>query len=136
MKKKLYKVRILFLIIALGLLISIVLLYFQNRVELSIGTVAPANVGGIDVVVKINDQHILSDTLFYGFNNYTTSIIKLRPGYHKVAIVSNRARYNAEKEFFIFINQSIVIEFYPKDSLLRREGFFDFRVINGKFYYE
>jgi len=136
MKKKIYRVRIIFLIIANGLFISVGILYFRNRVELSIGTVAPAHVGGIDIVVKINGRHILSDSLFYGFNNYKTSIIKLRPGHHKVAIVSNRAKYNEEKEVFIFINQSIVIEFYPKDSLLRREGFFDLRVINGKFYYE
>ncbi|QCK14194.1 hypothetical protein [Mangrovivirga cuniculi] len=48
----------------------------------------------------------------------------MKIGFHKLSISSKAADLKVEEEIFILVNQHIVIEYFPKESLDYKNRFF------------
>ncbi len=73
--------------------------------------------GGVDFQMKINDRLVFDDTIHYNPFDYIKIKEKLRLGRHKITITSKKAEINQSTSIFLFVNQYIVVEFIPADSL-------------------
>lgn len=89
---------------------------FARKVETTIylGIANPSQ--KMDLLVKIDDRSVFSDTI--GYNPFKYIIIKehLRGGFHKLYVHSNKEHLTAERNILIIFNQHVVIEYFPKDE--------------------
>ena len=84
-----------------------------------------------DLILKINDKEILNDSLTNSslLPNFVIEK-KLRNGFHKINVFSNKANVNQEKRIFLLPNQFIYIEFLPADTLT----FFQYQIPDSIFF--
>ena len=76
----------------------------------------------IDLLVEIDNRIIFNDTVTY----HTFKPIKIeypmKFGFHKVYVSSSIANTERQKTIFLFFNQYLMAEFYPRSKITIREG--------------
>lgn len=113
----------------IGAVILIILLIgvylFSRKVETAIyiGIANPSE--NIELLVKIDDSKIFSDTIGYNPFNYAIIKVHLKGGFHKLYVHSNKDDLTTEKDIFLLFKQHVVIEYFPKsDDNKERASFF------------
>lgn len=115
-----------YIIGAVILIILIVGVYlFSRKLETTIyiGISNPSE--NIDLLVRIDDSKIFSDTIEYNPFKYVIIKQHLKGGFHKLYVHSHKENLTKEKNIFLLFNQHVVIEYFPKsDDNEERTSFF------------
>jgi hypothetical protein len=93
--------------------------YFAKfRTNIYVGnTHCPRKDGGIDIQLKINNEIVLDDSLYYNPWEYKNIGVKLNCGIHKVEVTSIKANIHQKEKIFLFFGQFILVDFFSADSL-------------------
>ena len=115
---KLKKVAIV--ISALLIAVAVYLFSRKNKIKLYLHIANPSE--NIDLSVKIDNRQIFNDSLHY--HPYKATIIEenLRLGTHTVSVSSRKAGVRDRRKIFVFFDQYIFVQYYPKDGL-NEKGF-------------
>lgn len=123
--------------IPLALLLVLVLLLIRKReTDFYIGLTGTSQYDVIDIEVRLNDKLIFDDSVYYHPHGYRNVGEKLRMGFHKIHVSSEKAAIETEKKIFLILNHHVVIEFYGEMEYIRDRPKFDIRVNSNPFYYE
>lgn len=79
---------------------------------------------------------VLAFSLYYHPYGYRNVKERLRIGFHKVQVSSEKAAITAERTIFLLFNQHITIEFHDTLEPIRDRPEFDIWVNSNQFYYE
>lgn len=70
----------------------------------------------IDLLVEIDDEEIYNDTLLYHAFKPFEIEYSMKYGIHKVNVSSSIVGTNQEATIFLFFNQYLLIEYFPKEK--------------------
>ena len=111
--------KIIFRVISSIVIILVISMFFiKTSTSVYIGNYSYIESPRIDIRLKIDNELILSDSLYNNPFSYTHITKNLRYGIHTINLSSKKAELKMEKKIFLFPNQHIYIEFLPADSLL------------------
>ena len=98
------------------LIIAVIYLFSrENKVKIYLHIANPSE--NIDLTVKIGNRQIFKDSLRY--HPYQAEIIEenLKFGIYTISVSSNKAGVRDEREIFVFYDQYIVVQYYPKSDI-------------------
>lgn len=91
----------------------------------------------IDLLVEIDDRVVFNDTVTYHAFIPVKVECPMKFGFHKVDVSSSIANTKRQKTIFLFLNQYLMVELYPRSKITTREGMTKTRqvfTINTYFY--
>lgn len=126
------KIFIIKVSIVLFLVSLFVLLTIKHNINIYVADCS-YNFRSADILLKIDDELILKDTLIS--SPFFPCVInqRLRYGFHTVHVSSEQANVNQEDSIFLLPNQYIYIEFLGADTLyLKGDSIFNENFLNEK----
>ncbi len=96
----------------LGLLVLVSASFFfrTNEVTVYLG-IANAELNELPIKVSIDEKEIFKGSIANNPFKYELLKTKLSPGIHSLSIITDSG-YREEKDFFVLLNQHLVIEYY------------------------
>lgn len=125
-----------YIIISLALILTVIgyLSLKEKETVFYIGISNPSE--DIDIMIKLDNERVLEDTLEYNPYNYTIVKRRLRGGFHNLSVKSNKVNLEKEKTLFLLLKQHVVVEYFPESDDMKEEASFCIRSRLSPFYLE